>query len=112
MSASRVFPMICAHRGSVSLVGSHSSSGSGGRSVSAISGLVSAGPEGRSDECAAPVGADGAAIADDRAWFDNRAGTDVAAVDHRSGSGDRSVLNDELVVREQVQHGVLDDLYV
>ena len=48
---------------------------------------------------------------DDRGGLDDGAGTEVAAVDHRAGPDDHVVLDDELVVGQQVQHGVLQDLH-
>src|SRR4051812_17497321 len=48
---------------------------------------------------------DGAEVADDRGGLDDGAAADVAAVDHGGGPEDDVVLDDQLVVGEQVQHG-------
>jgi hypothetical protein len=53
--------------------------------------------------------AERAVIADDGAWLDDRAGTDLAAVDHGARSDCDAVLDDQLVVGKQVQDGVLPD---
>src|SRR5436190_699321 len=58
------------------------------------------------------TGAEHAAVAHDGAGLDDGAGADSAAVDHRPGTHDCSVLDDEVVVRQQVQDGVLQDLDV
>src|SRR3954464_9539273 len=52
----------------------------------------------------------GAEVADDRGGLDDAASADVAAVDHGAGPDDDVVLDDQLLVRQQVQHGVLQDL--
>ena len=52
-----------------------------------------------------------AVVADDRGRLDHGAGLDVAAVDHRPRADDDVVLDDQLVVGQQVQHGVLQDLH-
>src|SRR5262245_9973687 len=57
-------------------------------------------------------GADRAAVADDRSRLDHGPSTDVAAMDHRSRPDDRVVLDDELVVGQQMEHGVLQNLDV
>ena len=58
------------------------------------------------------AGADHAAVTHDRPGFDDRAGADAAAVDHRPGADDHAVVDDQVVVRQQVQDGVLEDLHV
>src|SRR5215210_5053325 len=57
------------------------------------------------------LSADPAEVADDRGGFDDGAGAEVAAVDHRAGPDDDVVLDDELVVGQQVQYGVLQNLH-
>lgn len=60
---------------------------------------------------AAPVpGGQGAEVADDGGGLHDAAAPDVAAVDHGAGPDDDVVLDDQLVVRQQVQDGVLQDL--
>src|SRR5436190_11178668 len=56
--------------------------------------------------------ADHAVVADDRAGLDDGPSTDVAAVDHRSRADDDAIVEDQIVVREKVQDGVLEDLDV
>ncbi|MBV9312672.1 MAG: hypothetical protein JO100_02805 [Pseudonocardia sp.] len=45
----------------------------------------------------------------DRRRFHHRARPDVAAVDHAAGSDRDVVPDDQVVIREQVQHGVFQD---
>src|SRR3954451_13767080 len=51
-----------------------------------------------------------APVADDGGGLDDAAAADVAALDHGAGPDDDVVLDDQLVVPQQVQYGVLQDL--
>src|SRR5207237_559784 len=53
-----------------------------------------------------------AAVTHDRTGFDDGPGADATAVDHGAGADDHAVLDDEIVVRQQVQDGVLQELDV
>src|SRR5207253_2233914 len=57
-------------------------------------------------------GAEDAPVAHDGAGFDDGTSADATAVDHGAGTDDHAVLDDEIVVGEQVQDGVLQDLDV
>ena len=57
-------------------------------------------------------GTEHAVVTHDRARLDDGSGADATAVDHRAGTDDHTVVDDEVVVGEQVQDGVLEDLHV
>ena len=56
-------------------------------------------------------GSDHAATAHDRRRFDDAAPADPAAVDHRTGTDDDVIVDEQFIVRQQVQDRVLEDLY-
>src|SRR5204863_2415419 len=53
-----------------------------------------------------------AVVTDDGAGLDDRSRADPTAVGHRAGPDDHTVVDDEVVVGEEMQHGVLEDLHV